>query len=139
MSRAAKTRPSLNPFTPPSSTSSMDSEARDILEPSVTLEEGLRRSQLRGMKSVEQRFTEVHGLYKGLHGEALSQQGAISSVEESTLRTALLTGQTVEELEKAKTKKDRKLRFRLYCIGVFIVLLIVWLGLVLGLPKENDH
>ena len=131
-----QSRPSLNPFTPPSSASSMDSEERDIMEPSLSLEEGLRRSQLRGVQSVEKKFTEVHEIYRGIHGEALSQQPAISSVQESSLKTALLTGETVGELEKAKKKKDKKLRCRLYCISVFLLILLVWLALVVGLPRD---
>ena len=138
VSSFSQPRPVLNPFTPPSSASSMDSEARDILEPSLTLEEGLRRSQLRGLWSVNQKFTEVQDIYRNIQGEALAQQGTISAVDESTLKTALLTGETVEELQKAKQKKDRKLKFRIYCVVGFLVLLLMWLGLVLGLPRAQS-
>ena len=137
MSRPVLTSlPSINPFTPPSSVSSMDSEARDILEPSLSLEEGLRRSQLRSMQNVNKEFAEVESIYRQIHGEAVSQQGAISSVEESTLKTALLTGETVDELKKSKQTKDRRLRCRLMCVGVFIIALVIWLFLVLGLRRE---
>jgi t-SNARE complex subunit (syntaxin) len=114
----------------------MDSEARDILEPSLTLEEGLRRSQLKSMQAVNKEFAEVESIYRQIHGEAVSQQGAISSIEESTLKTALLTGDAVEELKKAKKAKDRRLRFRIICVAVFILALVVWLFLVLGLRRE---
>ena len=126
---------SLNPFTPPSSGGSMDSEDRDILEPSLTLEEGLRRSQLRSMQSVNNNFSEVESIYKQIHGEALSQQGAIDTVEGNTLKTALLTGETVNELQKAKQKRDKRLKFRFLCVGFFLLILVVWLGLVLGLRR----
>lgn len=113
----------------------MDSENRDILEPALTLEEGLRRSQLRSMQSVNRKFGEVEEVYRQIHGEALSQQGAIDTVEANTLKTALLTGETVAELQKAKEKKDRRLKTRLFCVGLFLLVLLVWLGLVIGLRR----
>ncbi len=128
---------SLNPFTPPSSGSSMDSENRDILEPSLSLEEGLRRSQLRSMQSVNRKFGEVENIYRQIHGEALSQQGAIDSVEASTLKTALLTGETVNELQKTKQKRDRRLKCKLLCLGVFFLILVVWLALIIGLRRAE--
>ena len=125
----------LNPFTPPSSGGSMDSENRDILEPSLSLEEGLRRSQLRSLRSVNKKFTEVESIYKEIHGEALKQQDAIDTVDANTLKTALLTGETVNELQKTKTKRDKRLKFRLMCIGLFLIILLVWIGLVIGLRR----
>lgn len=122
----------LNPFTPPSST---DSAGADILSPRLTLEEGLARSQLRGMKSVEKKFGQVEQLYRDLHGEAASQQEAIDIVEASTLKTALLTGETSEELKKFKKAKDRKIRTRIFCVGIFLFILIVWLLIVVGVPR----
>lgn len=121
----------LNPFTPPSSTDS----AADILSPQFTLEEGLAKSQLRGMQSVNKKFGQVEQLYKDLHGEAASQQEAIDIVEASTLKTALLTGETTEELKKFKKAKDRKLRTRIFCVGIFLLILIIWLLLVVGVPR----
>ncbi len=115
----------------------MDSENRDILEPTLTLEEGLRRSQLRSLKSVNQKFGEVEAIYKQIHGEALNQQGGIDTVEASTLKTALLTGETVDELVKAKQKRDKRLKFRLFCVGLFLLILVVWLGLVIGLRRAE--
>ena len=113
----------------------MDSENRDILEPSLTLEEGLRRSQLRSMQSVNRKFGEVESIYKQIHGEALSQQGAIDTVEANTLKTALLTGETVNELQNAKEKRDKRIKFRLFCVGFFLLILVIWLGLVIGLRR----
>jgi hypothetical protein len=95
---------SLNPFTPPSSASSMESESRDILEGSVSLEEGLRRSQLKGLKSVERKFGEVESIYREIHGEAVSQQDILTQAQENTLKTALLTGETAQEVKKLKDK-----------------------------------
>jgi t-SNARE complex subunit (syntaxin) len=123
------TSSSRNPFTPPSSTDS------EILSQEVTLEEGLARSQLRGMKSVEKKFTDVHQMYRELHGEAVAQQDSIDIVEASTLRTALLSGETVDELKKFKDAKDRKMRCRMYCVGIFLCIFIIWLLLVIGLPR----
>jgi t-SNARE complex subunit (syntaxin) len=116
----------------------MDSENRDILEPSLTLEEGLRRSQLRSMRSVNKKFGEVESIYRKILGESVSQQEGIDSVEATTLKTALLTDETVNELQKAKKKRDRRLKFRLICIGLFLLVLIVWLGLVIGL-RRTEH
>ena len=133
-----QSKPILNPFTPASCTSSVDSEGhQDILSSNVTLEEGLRRSQLRGMKAIEKKFIEVESIYRNIHGEAVSQQGAIESIEDQTLKTALLTGETADELRKAKAKKDRRLRMRIYCISIFLFVLALWLLLVVGLP-HND-
>ncbi len=126
---------SLNPFTPPSSTSSMDSENRDILEPSLTLEEGLRRSQLRGLQSVNTKFAEVESMYRQIHGEALSQQPALDTVEANTLKTALLTGETVSELQKTKQTQDKRRRMRIMCVGFFLLVLIVWLAIIVGLRR----
>ena len=132
---ALESHKTLNPFTPPSSGGSMDSENRDILEPSLSLEEGLRRSQLRSLRSVNKKFGEVESIYKQIHGEALNQQGAIDTVEANTLKTALLTGETVDELKKAKEKRDKRLKFRLFCVGLFLLILVVWLAIVIGLRR----
>ncbi len=125
----------LNPFTPPSSTDSAANIEEDVLSPELSLEEGLAKSQLRGMKTVSKKFGQVEQLYKDLHGEAISQQDAIDIVEASTLKTALLTGETAEELSKFKKAKDRKLRTRIFCVGIFLFVLIVWLLLVVGVPR----
>ena len=127
---------SLNPFTPPSSASSMESESRDILEASVSLEEGLRRSQLKGLKSVEKKFGEVESIYRQIHGEAASQQDIITHAEDNTLKTALLTGEAVEEVKRAKKRKDRRLRMKILCVVIFISILVVWLGLVYFLHRR---
>ena len=138
MSRAAsaKRAPGYNPFTPGSSSSS---EGGDILSSSLTLEEGLRRSQLKGMKTVEKKFVDVHAAYKELHGEALSQQEAIDTVEANTIKTALLTGETVTELKKTKERRDKRLRMRVYCIGIFFFILAVWLLVVVYLPHRVER
>jgi hypothetical protein len=132
---ALEKKGSLNPFTPPSSTSSMDSENRDILEPSLTLEEGLRRSQLRGLQSVNTKFAEVESMYRQIHGEALSQQPALDTVEANTLKTALLTGETVTELQKTKQTQDKRRRMRIMFVGFFLLVLIVWLAIIVGLRR----
>lgn len=128
---------SLNPFTPPSSASSMESESRDILESSVPLEEGLRRSQLKSLKSVEKKFGEVDFIYRNIHGEAVSQQHILNQAEESTLKTALLTGETTEELIKLKKKKDRRLRMKIFCTVIILIIVVVWLGLVYFLHRRS--
>lgn len=89
------------------------------------------------MKAIEKKFIEVESIYRNIHGEAVSQQGAIESIEDQTLKTALLTGETADELRKAKAKKDRRLRMRIYCISIFLFVLALWLLLVVGLP-HND-
>jgi t-SNARE complex subunit (syntaxin) len=113
----------------------MDSENRDILEPSLTLEEGLRRSQLRGLQSVNTKFAEVESMYRQIHGEALSQQPALDTVEANTLKTALLTGETVSELQKTKQTQDKRRRMRIMCVGFFLLVLIVWLAIIVGLRR----
>ena len=128
---------SLNPFTPPSSASSMESESRDILEGSVSLEEGLRRSQLKGLKSVERKFGEVESIYREIHGEAVSQQDILTQAQENTLKTALLTGETAQEVKKFKDKKDRRFRMKVFCALFFIFVLLVWLGLVYFLHHSS--
>lgn len=122
-----------NPFTPPSSS---DSESGGGILSAPTLEEGLRQAQLRGMQSVERKFGQVEAIYRSIHGEAVSQQAAVESVEAETLKTSLLTGDAVEELKKAKAKRDRRLRLKLYCIGIFLFVLVIWLLLVVGLPHN---
>ena len=122
-----------NPFTPGSSSS----DDQEVLSSQwTTLEEGLRQSQLRGMQAVERKFGQVEAIYKDIHGEALTQQPAIDSIEAETLRTALLTGETVEELKKAKAKRDRRMRLKIICVSVFFFVLIIWLLLVVGLPRK---
>jgi t-SNARE complex subunit (syntaxin) len=133
----ASLRGGFNPFTPGSSSSSDGDE--DILSSTITLEEGLRRSQLRGMKNVQEMFVDVHAAYRALHGEALAQQEKIDTVEEHTLKTALLTGETVTELRKTKDRKDKRLKMRLYCIGIFFFIVFVWLAVVLHLPARIRH
>jgi t-SNARE complex subunit (syntaxin) len=121
-----------NPFTPGSSSSD-----DDLLAPSLTLEEGLRRSQLRGIKSVEKKFAEVNSAYKDLHGEALAQQPALDTVEANTLKTALLTAETVSELKKTKERKDKRMRMRVYCIGIFFLIILTWFFIIIYLPHRS--
>ena len=122
-----------NPFTPGSSSSD-----EDILSSSLTLEEGLRRSQLKGLKNVEKKFNDVNSAYKDLHGEALAQQPALDSVEANTLKTALLTSETVTELKKTKERKDKRMRMRVYCIGLFFLIILTWFFIVIYLPHRNS-
>ena len=89
------------------------------------------------MQSVNKKFGEVESIYRQIHGEAVSQQGAIDSVEASTLKTALLTDETTAELRKTKQTRDRRLKFRLMCIGLFFLVLIVWFALVIGLRRAE--
>jgi t-SNARE complex subunit (syntaxin) len=123
----------FNPFTPGSSSSD-----DDLLGPSLTLEEGLRRSQLRGIKSVEKKFADVNSAYRDLHGEVLAQQPALDSVEANTLKTALLTSETVTELKKTKERKDKRLRMRVYCIGIFFLIIITWFFIIIYLPHRRS-
>ena len=92
---------------------------------------------MRSMHAVNKKFGEVESIYRQIHGEAISQQGAIDSVEASTLKSALLTDETIAELEKTKKKRDKRLKFRLICIGLFFLVLIVWFGLVIGLRRAE--
>jgi len=128
---SARATGGFNPFTPGSSS---DVEG-DILSSAMTLEEGLRRSQLKGMKNVEKKFVDVHAAYRALHGEALAQQENLDTVEENTLKTALLTGETVTELKKTKERKDKRLKMRVYCIGIFFLIIFVWLILFVHRPS----
>ena len=97
----------------------------------------MRRSQLRGLQNVERKFTEVHSAYNALHGEAMSQQPALDTVEANTLKTALLTSETVTELKKTKERKDKRMRMRVYCIGIFFLLIMTWLFIVVYLPHRS--
>lgn len=128
----SKVSASKNPFTPASSSSSGD----DILASSGSLEEGLRQAQLRGMRSIEKQFTQVESIYKNIHGEAVSQQSAIDLIEDQTLKTALLTGETAEELKITKQKRDKRFRLKIYCIAAFLLVVGIWLFVVLHTRHE---
>ena len=86
---------------------------------------------------MEKKFTDVNAAYKDLHGEALAQQPTLDSVEANTLKTALLTQETVTELKKTKERKDKRMRMRIYCIGLFFLIILIWFFIVIYLPHRN--
>ena len=109
-SRSLRPTPRNNPFTPPLTAQSFESDDR-----------------LAELKKVEREMQSLQNIYVSLHAEAVAQQPVIQTIADSLRVAADHTKDTEKELLISQRKTDRSRVWRIYLfIALIFILGLYW-------------